>query len=177
MHIEFPILTSRATGESSFLDKIQEMVDSEFKELIVAAPFVDAYIMENVFKRCALSDKKLTIITRYSTLSKGRGAISIKAIDKAIELIKRFESINPILKENVKWYANEKLHAKFLIKDWESVLFGSQNFTRYGGLNGERGNYELGAFIHDYEIVNHLRQFVYEIIKHSQMTLYPTKGR
>jgi len=156
--LKFPILTSPISRRSDFLDEFQNIVDSDFKELIVISPFVDVFIIENILRRCIFKDRKMLIATRYGSTS--LSATQRKDIDKAIDVIVQYESKDIKLPEKVRWIRNEKLHAKFIIKDWETVLFGSQNITQFGGL---RGNYELGARIDGSEYVEKLRPFVEDI--------------
>jgi len=105
--IEFPVLTSPTSNRKDFEDRLIEILNSDWKELIAVSPFVDTTAIQNI------------------------------------------------------WYINEKLHAKFIVKDSELVLFGSQNLT-YSGL---RRNYELGALIRDNDSVMKARAFAEDIIK------------
>ncbi len=163
MATKFPIITSPIGNKSDFLKEFQKIVSSNFSELIAASPFVDVYIIENIIKRCIFRNRKLLIITRYG--SNALTNTQRRDIDKAIQKVIAYEDKDHDLPNKILWLRNEKLHAKFIIKDWEYVLFGSQNFTRFGGLTG---NYELGAVIDDPVEVQKLKPFLEDIKKGSK---------
>lgn len=158
MSIKFPILTSPPSKKFDFLNEFQEIVSSDFTELIVASPFVDVFIIENIIKRCIFKDRKIMVITRYGStvITNSQRQNILKAVNKIVE----YERKDSLLPKKILWLRNERLHAKFIIKDWETVLFGSQNFTKSGGLTG---NYELGAMITDSDEVKKLRPFIEDI--------------
>lgn len=168
MRIIFPVLTAPGLKIKDFLNNLQLMINVDFKEMVVVSPFVDAYIIRNIIKRTLNRDRTITVITRY-----GKGEErQKKSIDEAISEIQKFSKIDSKLREKVRWFIQEKVHAKFVVVDWKTVLFGSQNLTKYGGLSG---NYELGAMLEDEELASKLKPFVDNIINNSKL-LYP-KGK
>ncbi len=172
MKIEFPILTVPSTETSDFLDILQNLVDSNFKEMVILSPFVDAHIVKNIISRCIFKKKKILIITRYKlSLPEQK-----KAMDKAQKYL--MELKNYTLKERIRWEINEKLHAKCVICDWNTILFGSQNLTQFGGLGHKgKGNYELGMFLKDLpdDYKEKLREFINEVRMNKSFVFYPRK--
>lgn len=168
MRITFPVLTAPGLKITDFLNNLQLMINVDFKEMVVVSPFVDAYIIRNIIKRTLNRDRTITVVTRY-----GKGEEQQrKAIDKAIAEIQKLSKNDPKLTEKVKWFIHNKVHAKFIVVDWKTVLFGSQNLTKYGGLSE---NYELGAMLEDGEFVSKLKPFVDNLVNNSKL-LYP-KGK
>ena len=155
--IKFPIITSPKSRRFDFLNEFNVLVNSDFREMIAISPFVDVFIIENIIKRCLFKDRKLEVVTRYGSLTSPQR----KGIDLAVAKILEYEKKDNDLRKKILWLRNERLHAKFIIVDWKTVLFGSQNFTKKGGLTG---NYELGALIDDPDEVQKTRQFVEDII-------------
>lgn len=155
--IEFPVLTSPTSDRKDFEDRLIEILNSDWKELIAVSPFVDTIAIQNIINRVGYAEKRLILVTRLKTLWRDQKA----SVRQAAANLKKVASSNPALRQRVTWYINEKLHAKFIIKDSELVLFGSQNLT-YSGL---RQNYELGALIRDNDSVMKARAFAEDIIK------------
>lgn len=136
--------------------------------MIAVSPFVDAFIIGNIIKRCIFRDRKLLVVTRYATLTKGDQVL----IDKAVAQVEEYASKDRSLEEKVSWRCNERVHAKFMIVDWKKILFGSQNLTRFGGLTG---NYELGAAIEDKDLLQGMKSFVSDVLKGCRKEpIYPT---
>ncbi len=166
MKIEFPIIT--APNKDDFLKKLQHLVDSDFSELVLIAPFVDGQLMRNVLQRFPLNERKLTIVTRYGDLFKEQK----KNLQAAIAALEKQAKKDTTLTARVVWHVNNHVHAKVFIADWKSVLFGSQNLT-YAAL---KQNYELGACLEDFNgIGGALESFVRDVVKNSTKVLFPTK--
>ncbi len=164
--LEFPLLTSPASNRDDFLARFQELVESEFSELVAVAPFVDGKLMENLLRGFLYNERRLLIVTRYRKLYKEQK----KGVRRAVERLKEAAAKDPTLAARVTWHVNPRLHAKFVIRDWECVLFGSQNFT-YSAL---KQNYELGAFISPLgDFRAELESFLDEIIRNKSNTLFP----
>ncbi len=159
MQITFPIITSPEAERSDFLEYFQALADSDFQEMVAISPFVDVFIIENLVRRCVFNSRRLTIVTRY-----GGHSITNRQrqyINEAINELREIERTkDPSIRNRIVWYENRRVHAKLVIVDWRRVLFGSQNFTQYGGLTG---NYELGALIENGEEFEELRTFVSQI--------------
>ncbi|MQY64756.1 MAG: hypothetical protein GH143_10730 [Calditrichaeota bacterium] len=165
MKLEFPIITTPVKDD--FLTKFQQLVDSDFKELILIAPFVDGQLIQNLMLRFPLSERKLTIVTRYGDLYKKQK----KNLNIAVKRLTKMARKDPTLSQRVIWYVNKRVHAKVFIVNWESVLFGSQNLT-YSAL---KENYELGAYFEDLaQYKSDLETFVKAVISGSTQTLFPT---
>ena len=174
MKIEFPILTVPSTETSDFLDILQKLADSDFKKMILLSPFVDAHIIKNIISRCIYNDKRILIVTRYKKSLPAQKS----AMDKAQKYLVHLK--NYTLKERIRWEINEKLHAKCVICDWNTVLFGSQNLTEFGGLGYKgKGNYESGMFLKDLpdDYKDKLKEFVNEVRKNKSFVFYPRKER
>ena len=172
MEIEFPILTIPSKGVSTYLQKLEELVNIDFSECVILSPFVDAHIIVNFIKRCVFNEKRVFIFSRYRSANE----MQKRGMDKARKLIFQYQNKDPTLNERVVWKINEKLHAKCVIMEWSILLFGSQNLTQYGGLGyRERGNYELGMLIRNLgeKEIKSLKEFVKEIDRTSSMTFYP----
>ena len=165
MKLTFPVLTAPGLKITDFLDDLQLMVNIDFKELVVVSPFVDAFIIRNIIRRTLHRERRVTVITRY-----GRGEEQQKrAIDEAVLEVHKFSKTDAKIVEKVRWLIHNKVHAKFIVVDWQIVLFGSQNLTKYGGLSE---NYELGAMLEDQELVMKLKPFVDNLVQSSKL-LYP----
>lgn len=168
--ITFPVLTSPSTDQDDFLARFQELAASEFEHLIAVAPYVDGKLVENLLRGFLFNKRKLTIITRYGNLFKVQKA----RVRKAVKKLEAAAAKDPTMSDRIVWYVNPRLHAKFVIKDWECVLFGSQNFT-YSAL---KGNYELGAFIEQIDDFRPaLEAFLLDIMDSRSKVLFPSKGR
>lgn len=134
------------------------MLAVDFKDLIIISPFVDGEVITNVLKHFRYNEKKLTIVTRYSDLYKDQK----QRVMEAAERIVKFAESDPTVIKRIRWFIVKTLHAKIVIRDWEELLFGSQNFT----YSAWRTNYELGALIQDAVEVQKLREFVEDLLKH-----------
>jgi len=170
MKITFPILTVPSQERSDFLEKLQQLADSDFKEMIVMSPFVDSHIIKNLVGRCVFNDKRLLVITRYKQSLPNQ----CKMMDKAKKVISQFKDFT--LTDRVRWQINERLHAKCVVCDWQQVLFGSQNLTQFGGLgNRGKGNFELGVYIEKIpeDYVAQLKEFIDEVLRTRNYTFYP----
>lgn len=164
--IEFPILTSPANDRDDFLERMQELVASDFRELIAVAPYVDGKLIENLLREFLFNYRKLTIVSRYGDLFREQKA----GIRKAVAELKSAAAKDTSMAERIVWHVNPRLHAKFIIRDWECVLFGSQNFT-YSAL---KNNYELGALIEPIdEFKSELEAFLKDIVDNSTKKLFP----
>ncbi len=166
MRIEFPIVTTPKHNE--FLRKFQQIVDSDFAELILISPFVDGQLIQNLMLRLPLSQRKLTIVTRYGDLFRGQK----KNLKAAVTALEKRAKKDPTLAKRVVWHVNNRVHAKIFIVNWESVLFGSQNLT-YAAL---KENYEVGAYLEDLgSFKDDLEVFVNLVIDKSTKILFPAK--
>jgi len=164
--IEFPIVTSPTAKRDDFLKKFQEIALSDFEHLITVAPFVDGKLMSNLLKGFLFNTRKLTIVTRYGNLYADQKKLINKTIVKLKDVAKKDQTIS----KRVIWYVNPRIHAKFVIKDWQCILFGSHNFT-YSAL---KKNYELSAYVEGISpFKKDLRAFLDDIIQHSTKTLFP----
>lgn len=165
MSFKFPIVT-QPPRNFAFLDELNRIINKDFRELVVVSPFVDAFIIRNIMRRCIFRDRVVTVVTRYSTLRDDEKANVRKAIDE----ISKFEPRDPGLRAKVTWHENPRLHAKFVLRDWEEILFGSQNFVKQGGLTR---NFELGALVEGKDHAADLRPFVESLLRASRRKLYP----
>ena len=165
MRLTFPVLTAPGLKITDFLSNLQSMINIDFKEMVVVSPFVDAFIIRNIIRRTLHRERKITVITRY-----GKGEEQQRrAIEEALLEIQKFSKTDSKVVKKVMWFVHNKVHAKFIVVDWQIVLFGSQNLTKYGGLSE---NYELGALLEDQELVMKLKPFVDDLVKNSKL-LYP----
>ena len=166
IEIEFPIITSPPAKRDDFLNKFQEIAISDFEHLIAVAPFVDGKLMTNLLKGFLFNTRKLTIVTRYGNLYADQKKLINKTIVKLKDAAKKDQTIS----KRVIWYVNPRIHAKFVIKDWQCILFGSHNFT-YSAL---KKNYELSAYIEGISsFKKDLGAFLDNILQHSTKTLFP----
>ena len=166
IEIEFPIITSPPAKRDDFLKKFQEIVLSDFDHLITVAPYVDGKLMTNLLKGFLFNTRKLTIVTRYGNLYADQKKLINKTIVKLKDVAKKDQTIS----KRVIWYVNPRIHAKFVIKDWQCILFGSHNFT-YSAL---KKNYELSVYLEGISgFKKDLRVFLDDIIEHSTKTLFP----
>jgi phosphatidylserine/phosphatidylglycerophosphate/cardiolipin synthase-like enzyme len=166
VRIQFPIVTTPKRDD--FLRKLQLLVDSDFEELVLIAPFVDGQLMQNLLKRFPFGGRRLTIVTRYGDLFKDQK----RSLQAAVVALARQAKKDPTLAERIKWYVNNHVHAKLFILDWSSALFGSQNLT-YAAL---KVNYEVGAYLADIaNVKNALEAFVKDVIKNSSKVLFPVE--
>lgn len=164
--IEFPIVTSPPAKRDDFLKKFQEIALSDFDHLITVAPFVDGKLMANLLKGFLYNTRKLTIVTRYGDLYREQK----KLINETIVKLRNTAKKDQTLSKRVVWYVNPRIHAKFVIKDWQCILFGSHNFT-YTAL---KKNYELSVYLEGIsDFKKDLRVFLDDIIQHSTKTLFP----
>jgi len=164
--IEFPIITSPPAKRDDFLKKFQEIALSDFDHLIAVAPFVDGRLITNLLKGFLYNTRRLTIVTRYGDLFKEQK----KQIEKTIIKLKSAAKKDQTISERIIWYVNPRIHAKFVIKDWQCILFGSHNFT-YSAL---KKNYELSAYLEGISAFKKdLQAFLDDIVKHSTKTLFP----
>jgi hypothetical protein len=164
--IEFPIVTSPTAKRDDFLKKFQEIALSDFEHLITVAPFVDGKLMTNLLKGFLFNTRKLTIVTRYGNLYPDQKKLIKKTIVKLKDAAKKDQTIS----KRVIWYVNPRIHAKFVIKDWQCILFGSHNFT-YSAL---KKNYELSAYVERISAFKKdLNAFLDDIIQHSTKMLFP----
>jgi len=166
IEIEFPIITSPPAKRDDFLKKFQEIALSDFEHLITVAPFVDGKLMTNLLKGFLFNTRKLTIVTRYGNLYADQKKLITQTITKLKSAAKKDQTIS----ERIIWYVNPRIHAKFVIKDWQCILFGSHNFT-YSAL---KKNYELSVYLEGiFDFEKETRAFLDDIIKHSTKTLFP----
>jgi hypothetical protein len=166
IEIEFPIVTSPPAKRDDFLKKLQEIALSDFDHLITVAPFVDGKVMTNLLKGFLYNARQLTIVTRFGDLYQDQKELIRETIARLMAAANKDQTLS----SRVVWYVNPKIHAKFVIKDWECILFGSHNFT-YSAL---KKNYELSAYIEGIGgFEKDLRAFVDDIIQHSTKTLFP----
>jgi len=166
IEIEFPIITSPPAKRDDFLKKFQEIALSDFEHLIAVAPFVDGKLMTNLLKGFLFNTRKLTIVTRYGNLY----ADKKKLINKTIVKLKEAANKDQTISKRIIWYVNPRIHAKFVIKDWQCILFGSHNFT-YSAL---KKNYELSAYLEGISAFKKdLQAFLDDILQHSTKTLFP----
>ena len=138
----------------------------KFDHLITVAPFVDGKLMTNLLKGFLFNTRKLTIVTRYGNLY----ADQKKLINQTITKLKSAAEKDQTISERIIWYVNPRIHAKFVIKDWQCILFGSHNFT-YSAL---KKNYELSAYLEGISgFKKDLKVFLDDIVEHSTKTLFP----
>ncbi len=166
IEIEFPIITSPPARRDDFLNKFQEIAISDFEHLIAVAPFVDGRLITNLLKGFLYNTRRLTLVTRYGDLFKDQKKLIEKTLVKLRTAAKKDQTIS----ERVIWYVNPRIHAKFVIKDWKCILFGSHNFT-YSAL---KKNYELSVYLEEIaEFKKDLMAFFNDIVEHSTKTLFP----
>jgi phosphatidylserine/phosphatidylglycerophosphate/cardiolipin synthase-like enzyme len=166
LEVEFPIITSPPAKRDDFLKKFQEIALSDFEHLIAVAPFVDGRLITNLLKGFLYNTRRLTIVTRYGDLFKEQK----KLINQTITKLKITAKKDQTISDRIIWYVNPRIHAKFVIKDWQSILFGSHNFT-YSAL---KKNYELSAYFEDISAFKtDMQDFLDDIVKHSTKTLFP----
>jgi len=166
IEIEFPIITSPPAKRDDFLKKFQEIALSDFEHLITVAPFVDGKLMSNLLKGFLFNTRKLTIVTRYGDLYREQKTL----INETIVKLKKAAKKDLTISERIIWYVNPRIHAKFVIKDWQCILFGSHNFT-YSAL---KKNYELSAYIEGISAFKKdIEVFLDDIVRHSTKTLFP----
>lgn len=164
--IEFPIVTSPPAKRDDFLNKFQEIALSDFEHLIAVAPFVDGRLITNLLKGFLYNTRRLTIVTRYGDLFPDQKKLINQTITKLKSTAKKDQTIS----ERIIWYVNPRIHAKFVIKDWQCILFGSHNFT-YSAL---KKNYELSAYVEGISpFKKELRAFLDDIFQHSTKILFP----
>ncbi len=166
IEIEFPIITSPPAKRDDFLKKFQEIALSDFEHLIAVAPFVDGRLITNLLKGFLYNTRRLTIVTRYGDLFPDQK----KLINETIVKLKKAANKDQTISKRVIWYVNPRIHAKFVIKDWQCILFGSHNFT-YSAL---KKNYELSVYLEGIsDFKKDLRVFLDDIVEHSTKTLFP----
>ena len=166
IEIEFPIITSPPAKRDDFLKKFQEIALSDFEHLIAVAPFVDGKLMTNLLKSFLFNTRRLTIVTRYGDLFQDQK----KRINQTITKLKSAAKKDHTISERIIWYVNPRIHAKFVIKDWQCILFGSHNFT-YSAL---KKNYELSAYFEDISpFEKDMQAFLDDILQHSTKILFP----
>lgn len=166
IEIEFPIITSPPAKRDDFLKKLQEIALSDFDHLITVAPFVDGKLMTNLLKGFLYNERRLTIVTRYGNLYSDHK----KLINETIVKLNKAAKKDQTLSKRVIWYVNPRIHAKFVIRDWQCILFGSHNFT-YSAL---KKNYELSAYVEGISpFKKELRAFLDDILEHSTKILFP----
>jgi len=166
VEIEFPIITSPPTKRDDFLKKFQEIALSDFEHLITVAPFVDGRLITNLLKGFLYNTRRLTIVTRYGDLFPDQKKLINQTITKLKSAAKKDQTIS----DRIIWYVNPRIHAKFVIKDWQCILFGSHNFT-YSAL---KKNYELSAYLEGISAFKKdIEAFLDDIVRHSTKTLFP----
>ena len=166
----FPLVTIRKTGQYDFRKFFWQILDSDASEFYVISPFIDSQIFLRIFKTVFTNNtgRKLTMISRNPDNEIRKNDFqSIKdSLDKN-KFRYRLGSENEIL-----WYFDKYLHAKVLIADFNTILFGSQNLT-YNGLgddwNKSKCNNELGAYIGQMndEQRKKIQLFIENILKYS----------
>lgn len=163
-------MTVRKTGQYDFRNLFWKILNSNASEFYVISPFIDSQIFSQIFKAVFGKDsgKKLTMISRDPDNKMRRSDFhSIKeSLDKN-KFRYRLGSGNEVL-----WYFDKYLHAKVLIADFNTILFGSQNLTYNGlgdDLNKSKCNNELGACISQMndEQKKKVQSFVEITLKHS----------
>jgi len=166
IEIEFPIITSPPAKRDDFLKKFQEIALSDFDHLIAVAPFVDGRLITNLLKGFLYNTRRLTIVTRYGDLFPDQK----KLINETIVKLKKAANKDHTISKRIIWHVNPRIHAKFVIKDWQCILFGSHNFT-YSAL---KKNYELSIYLEGIsDFVRDLKIFLDDIVGHSTKTLFP----
>lgn len=166
LEVEFPIITSPPAKRDDFLKKFQEIALSDFDHLIAVAPFVDGRLITNLLKGFLYNTRRLTLVTRYGDLFKEQK----KLINQTITKLKIAAKKDQTISERIIWYVNPRIHAKFVIKDWKCILFGSHNFT-YSAL---KKNYELSVYLEEIsDFKKDLMAFFNDIVEHSTKTLFP----
>lgn len=166
IEIEFPIITSPPAKRDDFLKKFQEIALSDFDHLIAVAPFVDGRLITNLLKGFLYNTRRLTIVTRYGDLFPDQK----KLINETIVKLKNAANKDQTISKRIIWHVNPRIHAKFVIKDWQCILFGSHNFT-YSAL---KKNYELSVYLEGIsDFKKDLRVFLDDIVEHSTKTLFP----
>lgn len=174
MRIEFPLLTVPSKETMDYLKRLEMIANSEFDEVVLLSPFVDAHIVLNFVKRCVYTEKRLWIITRYRSVS-GQQQRAMEQAKKEI-LGYYHKAPSASIGERIRWKINERLHAKCVIIDWKDILLGSQNLTQFGGLGDQgRGNYEVGIYITglDSSQVKALQDFFNEVKRTSTHSFCP----
>ena len=166
----FPLVTVRKTGKYDFRDFFWKILKSEASEFYVISPFIDSQIFSRIFKTVFRegSGRKLTMISRNPDNEIRKS--DFQKIKKSLDRNKfryRLGSGNEVI-----WYFDKYLHAKVLIADFNTILFGSQNLTYNGlgdDLNKSKCNNELGAYISQMndEQKKGVQSFVEIILKHS----------
>ena len=171
MEILFPLVTIRKTGQYKFRELFWEILKSEAKEYYVISPFIDPKICSEIFKAVFSNnsvDRKLTMISRSP--DNDRREDDFKKIKESLNKNKFRYSLGS--GNEVTWYFDKYLHAKVLIADFNTILFGSQNLT-YNGLgddqNKSKCNNELGACIRKIseEQQRGVRLFIDSILRYS----------
>lgn len=162
MQIKFPVITSATLHRFDFQEEFERLLESDFRELIMISPYMDANVIKNVLKNFRHNDKKLTIVSRYANLYKEEK----KAIKAAAEAMNSFSDKDPSVNSRIRWLVNNVLHAKLVVCDWDTLLFGSQNFT----INAWKKNHELGALIKGKKDVEKVREFVEDVISNANDT-------
>ncbi|MHC4424700.1 MAG: phospholipase D-like domain-containing protein [Planctomycetota bacterium] len=166
IEIEFPIVTSPPAKRDDFLKKFQEIALSDFEHLITVAPFVDGRLITNLLKGFLYNTRRLTIVTRYGDLFPGQKRL----INETIVKLKKAANKDQTISKRIIWHVNPRIHAKFVIRDWQCILFGSHNFT-YSAL---KKNYELSVYLEGIsDFKKDLRVFLDDIVEHSTKTLFP----
>ena len=166
----FPLVTVRKTGKYDFRDCFWEILKSDASEFYVISPFIDSQIFSKIFNEVFKKDsgRKLTMISRNPDNEMRKS--DFQNIKENLDKNKyryRLGSGNEVL-----WYFDKYLHAKVLIADFNTILFGSQNLT-YNGLgddwNKSKCNNELGACISQMndEQKKGIQLFIESILKYS----------
>ncbi|MDE0518275.1 MAG: phospholipase D-like domain-containing protein [Bdellovibrionales bacterium] len=149
MDFIFPLVTVRKTGQYDFRNLFWRILESNASEFYVISPFIDSQIFSKIFKTVfseGTGGRKLIMISRNPDNEMRRN--DFKNIQEGLDQNKfryRLGSGNEVL-----WYFDKHLHAKVLIADFNTILFGSQNLTYNGlgdDLNKSKCNNELGACI------------------------------
>lgn len=159
MQIKFPIITSVSLNRFDFQEEFEKILESDFRELIMISPYMDANVVKNVLKSFRHNSKKLTIVSRYKSLYKDEKP----KIKNAVETINDFSNKDPSVNNRIRWLVNNLIHAKLVVCDWNVLLFGSQNFT----INAWKKNHELGALIKGKKDVEKVRDFVQDVINNA----------
>lgn len=163
-------MTVRKTGQYDFRNAFWETLRSDASEFYVISPFIDSQIFSKIFK-VVFSEgvgRKLIMISRNPDNEMRKN--DFKSIQESLDKNKfryRLGAGNEVL-----WYFDKHLHAKVLIADFNTVLFGSQNLTYNGlgdDLNKSKCNNELGAYINQMNNKQKkgIESFVENILKHS----------
>ena len=113
-----------------------DLISNCTSEISLCCPFIKKDVISQIIKK-KKPDTKLTVITTSNLASFVRQASDIEAIEL-------------LLKNGIKVYNHQHLHAKIYSFDNQKAIVTSANLT-YNGLNK---NYEYGILINDLNVVS-----------------------